>query len=199
MMAAFFNKDKMRLKLKNIVKWEQLMRLPFSKIDFTKEDHISAMIYICTEQRVDFQVFRKVSLSASFKKEVEYILSELQYIHQFQKEEDSGNQGVDCWIVDIAFSLIAKGIDASYVLESLSLIDLPYLIKAISEKEKEELESQRLWTYLTVLPHIDSRNLKSPQDIFPFPWEVESEIQRKEQEKTEAMDMFNQFVKHYGK
>ena len=41
------------------------------------------------------------------------------------------------------------------------------------------MEEQRLWTFISILPHVDSKKLKTPADLYPFPWELkEKEIER---------------------
>lgn len=62
------------------------------------------------------------------------------------------------------------GLDINYVLNEMSYTDIDTYIKYKDDKEKTKLEEERLFTYLTVLPHIDSK--KCPIDKFlPFQWE----------------------------
>lgn len=189
----------MRLTLKNIIRWEQLMNLSFSMVDFNNEKHTAALIYIATEQPVTFDIFMKTIFSKGYKQEALSLIKELKRTNQFlpQRESKKGASQEEQTIGKLAYSLIAKGIDAHYVMNELSIIDLPYLIEALSDKEKQDMESQRLWTYLSILPHIDSSKLKSPKDIMPFPWDIDQEAIDKE--KQEAFQMFNQFTESYGK
>lgn len=106
-----------------------------------------------------------------------------------QRESKKGASQEEQTIGELAYSLIAKGIDAHYIMNELSIIDLPYLIEAISRTKLKDMESQRLWTYLSILPHVDSSKLKSPKDIMPFPWDIDQEAI--EREKHEAFHMFN--------
>lgn len=197
-MAAFFYDEKMRLTLKNIIRWEQLMKLPFSKVDFSNETHAAAFIYVATSQAVSFKVFQKAVFSKAYKEEMKSLADELTNIQQFIPTKKKGNEPLqEQKLGDIAYDLIAKGVDATYVMNDLSIVDLPYLAEALSRKEKQEMESQRLWTYLSILPHVDSSKLKSPTDLLPFPWDIDQEALEKE--KQEAFQMFNQFTESYGK
>lgn len=49
---------------------------------------------------------------------------------------------------------------------------------------KNNLESSRLWAFIQVLPHL-SKNIKNPQDLYPFSWEIEEQKEKtmKETEK----------------
>lgn len=50
---------------------------------------------------------------------------------------------------------------------------MPLFIAAYQTNRKELMESDRLWTYLTILPHVDGKKLPSARDLYPFPWEEE--------------------------
>ena len=70
----------------------------------------------------------------------------------------------------IPILVVDCGLDINYVLNEMSYTDIDLYIKYKDDKEKTKLEEQRLFTYLTVLPHIDSK--KCPIDKFlPFQWE----------------------------
>ena len=50
----------------------------------------------------------------------------------------------------------------------MKLFEISDYLKAIDDFKKEKMESERLWTFYTILPHIDQKKVKSPQDMFPF-------------------------------
>ena len=33
------------------------------------------------------------------------------------------------------------------------------------------MESERLWTFLTIMPHIDTKKINTPAKLYPFPWD----------------------------
>jgi hypothetical protein len=75
----------------------------------------------------------------------------------------------------------------------MKLFEIGDYIKAIDEHKKEQMERDRLWTFYTILPHIDQKKLKKPQDLMPFPWERE-QLEKDALEQLEKdKDMFNKF------
>ena len=74
------------------------------------------------------------------------------------------------------------------------LCDLPLLINAYDQKKKEQMESSRLWTYLTILPHIESKKIKSPVDLFPFPWEIEEITLERKKTFDNALEKYDKFI-----
>ena len=59
------------------------------------------------------------------------------------------------------------------------------------EKKKEDMEASRLWTYLTMCAHMDSKKIKGPRDIMKFPWEDQP---RPKPVSDEALKVFNDFI-----
>lgn len=80
---------------------------------------------------------------------------------QFQGTEssdDTKSEGrISCSIGEIVSMLVMGGLDAHYAMEEMDLCDLPLYIEAYERKRKEELENARLWTYISILPHIDGK------------------------------------------
>ena len=68
-------------------------------------------------------------------------------------------------IGSIVSTLVMSGLDAYYAFNEMELCDLPLYIEAYEKKRKEDMESARIWTYLTILPHIDARKMKMGQEI----------------------------------
>ena len=79
------------------------------------------------------------------------------------------------------------GLDAHYALNEMELCDFPLYIEAYEKKRREEMESARMWTYLTILPHIDVRKMKNgAKDLIIFPWEEVEKEAEKEINETEV-------------
>ena len=77
----------------------------------------------------------------------------------------------------------------------MELCDLPLYIKAYEKKRKEEMESGRMWTYLTILPHIDARKMKNGvKDLILFPWEEAEREAEKEINEIEV-EYFEELLK----
>lgn len=81
-------------------------------------------------------------------------------------------------ISDIASTLIIKyKMDVEYVMYKMELWEITQYTRACENLVKEEYTYDRLWTYLTMLPHIDGKKVKGPEGILPFPWEKENNKQ----------------------
>lgn len=96
---------------------------------------------------------------------------------------------------DVAARLVvAGGLDAHYVMRQMTIPDMLRYIKALDDKQHQELEAQRLWTYISLLPHVDKKQLPTPQKLYLFPWEVE-EVERKAKAEIEKnKDMLERFI-----
>lgn len=77
------------------------------------------------------------------------------------------------------------GLDVNYVLNELEYTDAELYIKSNLDHKREQMENQRFWTYLTILPHVGGKKLKEPKDLIEFPWE-------KEQKKHDAEKKFKE-------
>lgn len=184
-------KYNIKLTIKSIIRTEQMLNKPFMDIDYGNESELMTLLYCSilsnNNERFTFDEFKQIT---SNDKQYHAIIKE------FEKESKiaaqfSNNVGssklegsadkVKQFISDIAGTLIMSGISAEYVLNEIELTDLSFLIKAYESKQKEEMEKQRLWTFYTILPHVNSKKIKSPMDIHTFPWEKEE--RKKEAEK----------------
>jgi hypothetical protein len=90
------------------------------------------------------------------------------------------------YIKDIAAILVVNaGLDINFVMNEMSINDISLYMEAYNNSVKQQMESSRLWTYLTLLPNLDSK-VNSPVKLYPFPWELEAQV---EQDKTELKSM----------
>ena len=88
------------------------------------------------------------------------------------------------------------GLDAHYALNEMELCDLPLYLEAYERKRKEEMESSRMWTYFTMLPHIDARKMKNgARDLIIFPWEEEEARKEAERAIREDAARFEELMK----
>lgn len=74
----------------------------------------------------------------------------------------------------------------------MELCDLPLFIEANEKLTKEKLESDRLWTFMTLLPHL-TKKLETPSDLYPFPWEVDQikqEAKKAIEDHSERLESF---------
>ena len=58
--------------------------------------------------------------------------------------------------------------------------EISYYYRMMRDMDRDRLTEERLWTYLTILPHV-GKKLGSPQKMLPFEWE-KNENKRKAEE-----------------
>lgn len=185
-----------KLTIKVIIRWEQLRNKSFALIDYSDKDDVNALLYLLSPDasRYTLEVF---SLAID-EKTAGPIIKELEIqskiLNQYQKEGKKS----DCdpeMVGNIIATLIINGIDANYAYNELELCDLPMLIEAYENKKKESMEASRLWTYFSILPHVDGKKLKNVQDLITFPWEEESIRKENEENAKKSIDEFEKAMK----
>ena len=90
--------------------------------------------------------------------------------------------------------MILSGIDAHFVYD-MRTTDIADFLKGIEEKKREQMEQDRFWTYLKILPHVDGKKLKSPEDLITFPWEAKHKQKLRDDEFERAKANFEKFIK----
>lgn len=148
-----------------------------------------------------FEVFRQTLSNKKVAREMVFALEkEISALAQFQKKDKEcklDNQDTAPGrIGDIVATLIMSGLDANYALNEMELCDLPMFIESYERKRKEEMESSRLWTFFSMLPHIDSKKMKNgAKDLITFPWEEEEAKHEAERAIEEDSERFENFMK----
>ena len=203
------------LTIKAIIRWEQMRGKSFSLMDYSDRDDLETLLYtstICNSpgKMFTFEVFRETFSNKKVVREMVLALErELSVLAQFQKKEarkgcEDSEKDPEC-IKDIVSTLIMYGLDAQYALNEMELCDLPIYIKAHEKIRKEEMESNRLWTFFTMMPHIDAKKMKNgAKDLIIFPWEEEEAKIEAERTINEGMERFENFMNtkksdYYGK
>lgn len=174
---------KIGLTIKAVIRWEQLREKSFSQMDYADSEDVEALLYTCTvgiseELEYTFDVFKSTLSNKKRTREMlRCIERQSAVIRQFQKAPKS-HEGVGveekgiATVGSIVSTLIMAGLDAHYALNEMELCDLPLFIDAYERRRKEEMESARMWTYLNILPHVDSKKLPNgAKDLITFPWE----------------------------
>ena len=132
----------MKIKIKQIIRWEQLRDKPFYELDATDEIDVVALMYVTApEQDTDnclFETFQQVADSAACENLSKSISRYLNYVNQFapkikaddkpvedSKDEDKKEEQIR--VSEIATGLIFDGVDASYLLNDAEICDLPML------------------------------------------------------------------------
>ena len=177
----------MKIKIKQIIRWEQLRDKPFYELDATDELDVVALMYVTApEQDIDnstFETFQQVADSAACEKLSKSISRYLNYVNQFSpkikaddkpvedsKDEDKKEEQIR--VSEISTGLIFDGVGANYLLNDAEICDLPMLCKGAEMKMRREKEDSRLWAFLQLQPYMNSK-VKTTTDFYPFPWEDE--------------------------
>lgn len=196
-------KFKAILNIKSIIRFEQLTGKPFTGIDYTSEDDANNLLYAVVLSNNDIMMsmdeFRLVTQNNKILSEITYELKKHgDVVQQFVKENQpskliSENDTKNSFVKDIVSVLILSGVDANFIY-NLWICDLPMLIDAYERIKREKMESERLWTYFTILPHVDNKKLKSAQEMYPFPWEMEEIERTKKKSLDNTLEKFNKFI-----
>ena len=174
-----------RLTIKSVIRWEQMRGKSFSLMDYSDREDMEALLYAmsidCFKVPYKYEVFKLVLANEKVMDEMSVSLGRIiSAMAQFRHSSvDAGSGGNDNdspeTIGNIVATLIMSGLDAHYALNEMELQDLPLYIEAYENKRKDEMESARLWTYLTILPHIDAKVMENgAKDLITFPWEQNS-------------------------
>lgn len=204
-----------RLTIKTIIRWEQMRKKSFSQVDYTDKEDVESLLYtmyITSDNKpgYTFEVFRGVLADERFINAMSYDLGRImEIVDQFQKKttiSGIGNaEGRPEYIGSIVSTLIMAGLDAHYAMNEMELCDLPMYIGSYEKMRKEEMESNRLWTFFTMMPHIDAKKMKNgDKDLIIFPWEEEEAKIEAERAINEGMERFENFMNtkksdYYGK
>lgn len=190
---------KIKLNIKAISIAEKLLNKPFGKFDLSDEETLITLIYAMVsennEETFTLNSFKKVLGQKKMGRQIfKMYTDEMEYIAQFGKPSEETGES-DLYIGDLGAFLIASGMSEEFVLYKMKLFEIGDYIKAIDARKKEEMESDRFWTYLTILPHVDGKKLKSPQKLIEFPWEEEEKAKKRESELEQGEKIFERFMK----
>lgn len=176
---------------------EKLLNKPFSDFDLSEEKDLKGLIYsvyVTNEKVLTLSDFENLwNLKSEKEKMVKFITTQIQYVQQFSLPSDDA-EGERVWIGNLVNRLIAtRRVDQSYILNDMQVWELSDILKAAEEVVKEEMEQKRFWAYLTVLPHVDNKKIKKPQDLITFPWEAEEFAKEKQEQLEKDKEMFEKF------
>lgn len=184
--------------------FEKLTGKSFFKMMNTPED-ISYMMYAGVivnnpQYRMDYKSFVEVlSNKKLMKRLVEQYEEASAMLSQFKtKTENNGNEDSEdnnLTITQIANSLIIQHhVDAHYVMYEMELWEIPELFEMADSVTKTELAEKRLWTFLQVAPQIDTKKIKTPDKLLPFPWEKEEKKKKAEADLEKERARINDII-----
>lgn len=181
---------KMKLNIKSICFFEKISGKSFFK--FNDEDvlHLLYATFLVNnpDTNITFNVFTTILENEQISKwlvnKYQDILNVTYQFNQTQEEnkEDKFTMEATSTMTDFATSLIIDyGMDARYVMYEMDIWEISEYYEAINTHIKREMELERFWTYIKILPHIDSKKCKSPEALVPFDWEKESKKKKAEE------------------
>lgn len=187
-------KYNIKLNIKAIIRTEQLLSKPFAEIDYTNPDELLKLLYcavlVGNDVTFTFDEFCEITENQKLPSQmIREIGKYNEVLAQFTKSAESmaaGSDGRPPYMKELAGMLVMSGLDAGYVLNEMELSDIPVFAAAIEKKKREDMEAARLWMFLSVAPHIDTKRIGTAEDYFPFPWEIER--QRKEAQEATLRD-----------
>lgn len=211
------SKMNIRLTMRTLIRWEQLRAKSFSLMDYSSDEDMEALLYcsvLCCNPGVLYTLeeFRHIMQNDKLVRQMaQALVRESTVMGQFRQESVEKDGVADCegtsgFIKDIISTLIMAGINIGFVMDEMQMCDIPLLITAYENKRKEQMESDRLWTYLNILPHVDGKKLPSAREMYPFPWEqkeMEEAAAKSIQEDANKLEAFfeqgkNLIKQNYG-
>ena len=189
---------KVRLSIQAIRIAERILKKPFSQFNLSDEETLMTLLYGVVfsnnEETFTLHSFKKIFEQKKTRKEIiKKFGDEMAFMEQF-REEDTGESS-DMYMGELAAFLINSGMDAHFVLYEMRLFEIGDYVKAIDNSKKERMESDRFWTYLRILPHVDGKKLRDPESLITFPWEAETKAKQREEEIERGMKIFEKFFK----
>lgn len=166
--------------VRDLLRYERLL----GRSIFADEPDGATLIYCTTPEaytRYTLDEWSRTTLGASafMAKEAKELARELAALQQYSKVEARDErlevreeQAEVRTLTDVVTELLTEGVvPADYLLERAELWELTIYIDATQRKRQQRLERERLWSYMGLLPHIDSKKIKRPEDLIPFSWD----------------------------
>lgn len=166
--------------VRDLLRYERLL----DRSIFADEPDGVTLIYCTTPEaytRYTLQEWSRTTLGASafMAKEAKELARELAALQQYSKVEARDErsevrekQAEVRTLTDVVTELLTESVvPADYLLERAELWELTIYIEATQRKRQQRLERERLWSYMGLLPHIDSKKIKRPEDLIPFSWD----------------------------
>ena len=168
---------------------------------FADEPDGATLIYCTTPEaytRYTLEEWSRTTLGASafMAREAKELARELSALQQYSQQPTANSQELTDSqptangqqpraLTDVVTELLTEGVvPADYLLERAELWELTIYIEATQRKRQQRLERQRLWSYMGLLPHIDSKKIKRPEDLIPFSWDEETRPAHRTDEDT---------------
>ena len=184
-------KRELAFNFKALMMFEKLSGESYFNINEVNYVFLLYAMYMVKHPYLNMTLIDFANIFGSNKKVTKQLLTEFEeymvYIRQFTsnnktevvEEEGADAKNAHTTITDIVMYLITTcGIDPHYVMYEMELWEIEPYMKFAEMNKKESLEMDRLWTYLNISPHIDTKKCKSPDKLLPFPWEIQEKKEK---------------------
>lgn len=199
-----FGKYKIRLTVRTMCIFEQLTQKSFFDCE---ADDVGYLMYAALIANNDIVVSYRGFLELVKDKKIEKWLElnfneiskfneQFKGVRQEQKTTAEDGNNKHAYITQLAAQLIINyGISAEYVMDKMAMWEFNEYLKAAEEKHKAELVEKRMWTYLTIAPNINTKKVRSPEQLLPFEWEKEDKKDRAMRDLEEKQNKIIAFFK----
>lgn len=179
--------------VRDLLRYERLL----GRSIFADEPDGATLIYCTTPEaytRYTLEEWSRTTLGASafMAKEAKELARELASLQQYsnvdardEREEVRDERSEVRTLTDVVTELLTESVvPADYLLERAELWELTIYIDATQRKRQQRLERERLWSYMGLLPHIDTKKIKRPEELLPFSWDEEARPAHRTDENT---------------
>ena len=189
----------LRLSLRAVCLYEQITARSFSSLDLSDGADVEAlsyaMWYYATDEAQTIDRWRGAlespTLATHLAKELERVLSLLEQLSIQRASASSEGEGdAQPGYMTPIITRLAYSLGADFVLNQMELWELPHYLESEEQRRRQELEEQRLFTWLSMLPHLSKDSARSAEELLPFPWEAE----RKEAEQQLDLDVLGELA-----
>ena len=190
----------LRLSLRAVCLYEQITARSFSTLDLSDGADVEALSYALWYYAADevqtidrWRVaLESPSLATHLARELERVLSLLDQLSvQRTSASSEGDDGAKPGYMTPIITRLAYSLGADFVLNQMELWELPHYLESEEQRRRQELEQLRLFTWLSMLPHLSKDSARSAEELLPFPWEAE----RKEAEQQLDLDVLGQLAR----
>ena len=183
---------KMKLNVKSICYFEKISGKSFFNLNEADILHLLYATFLINnpDTNITLNVFvGLMEINENISKwMIEKYQSMLSVIYQFNEDKEDNKDDKFTMenthtMTDFATSLVIDyGMDVRYVMYEMDIWEFPEYYEAVNTHIKREMEMERFWTYIKVLPHIDGKKCKSPEALVPFDWERETKKKKQNQD-----------------
>lgn len=179
----------LKLNIKSLVLFERLTKTSFQNFNGTIEQ-IIPLLYCMLVANNTFK--------ETYENTIKYLFSDEKFLkvlsdklEKLLKYEEQFNASIENIIKENAVELNVEkenkaifisqlipilvsdcNLDINYIMNEMNYTEIDSYISYRDTKYKSYLEEKRLFTYLSIIPHIDTKKC-SMQQLLPFDWEIE--------------------------